>query len=202
MKLGILADIHEDVERLLLALQHFRGEGVEQVVLLGDVFDSGERLDETVRLLAEAGVIGVWGNHDLGLCHEPENGVRDHYAGPVLNYMQMLRPRLELEGCLFTHGLPFWDATDPVVYYLGEKPESAEGQARTFGVSDHAAFFVGHFHRWVAATPEGLLPWEGQTPLYLQPGQRYLVVVAAVCYGWSALLDTDRHFLEPVRLGR
>jgi predicted phosphodiesterase len=46
MKLGILADIHEDVERLHLALQHSRQEGVIQVVLLGDVFDTGQHLLE------------------------------------------------------------------------------------------------------------------------------------------------------------
>jgi hypothetical protein len=200
MKLGILADIHEDVERLHLALQHFRQEGVEQVVLLGDVFDTGQHLHQTVCLLAQAGVVGVWGNHDLGLCHEPERKVRERYAGPVLDYMRTLQPRLELAGCLFSHGLPHWDATDPVVYYLGERPETAEGRARSFAVSDHAAFFVGHFHRWLAATPLGLLPWDGHTRLRLQPGRRYLVVVAAVCDGWCAVLDTDGRSLEPVRL--
>src|SRR5262245_26709063 len=113
MKLGILTDIHEDVERLRLALQHFRQEEVEQVVLLGDVFDTGERLRETVSLLAGAKAVGVWGNHDLGLCHEPAMRVRERYAGPVLDFMRTLQPRLELAGCLFTHGLPHWDATDP-----------------------------------------------------------------------------------------
>ena len=73
MRLGIVADIHEDAEKLALALRRFRGEGVDRVVCLGDVaFALGSGLHETVALLADAGAVGVWGNHDLGLCHEPD----------------------------------------------------------------------------------------------------------------------------------
>ena len=200
MRLGILADIHEDVPKLTLALRHCRREGVRRVVLLGDVFDTGKNLRETVALLAEAGAVGVWGNHDLGLCHESEEWVRERYAGPVLDFMGTLRPRLELEGCLFTHGLPCWDATDPVVYYLGEGPESAEGLARSFGASDHPVSFTGHFHRWLVAKPQGRLGWDGSHPIVLPPDQRHLVVVAAVCDGWCAVFDTDSRELVPHRL--
>jgi hypothetical protein len=200
MRLGILADIHEDVPRLTLALQHLRREGVQQVVLLGDVFDTGRHLSETVALLAGAGAVGVWGNHDLGLCHEPAESVRQRYAGPVLAFLGALRPRLELAGCLFSHGPPCWDATDPVVYYLGDGPETPEGLAGSFGATDQATCFVGHFHRWLAATPEGPLPWDGSTPLLMRPGRRYLVAVAAVCDDWCAVFDTASRDLVPHRL--
>ena len=133
MRLGILADIHEDAPKLALALQRFRQEGVQQVVVLGDVvFEMGRHLHETIALLAEAGAVGVWGNHDLGLCHEPDERFKKRYAGPVFDFMQTLHPRLELEGCLFTHGLPYNDPTDPIAYYLGERPETAEGLAQQF----------------------------------------------------------------------
>ena len=200
MRLGILADIHEDVPKLTLALRHCRREGVQQIVLLGDIFDTGKRLRETVALLAGAKAVGVWGNHDLGLCHEPEDRVRERYAGPALDFMGTLLPRLELEGCLFTHGLPCWDATDPVVYYLGEGPETEGGQASSFGASAHAVLFTGHFHRWLAATPQGRLGWDGSSPITLPPEQRHLIVVAAVCDGWCAVYDTDSRELVPHRL--
>ena len=93
------------------------------------------------------GRVALWGNHDLGLCHETEDRVLERYAGPALDFMGTLRPRLELEGCLFTHGLPCWDATDPIIYYLGERPESPEGLRSSFGACDHAVLFTGHFHR-------------------------------------------------------
>jgi predicted phosphodiesterase len=200
MKLGLVADIHEDVERLALALDVLRRQSVDHIIVLGDVFDSGKRLPETVALLAHAGAVGVWGNHDLGLCQEPNERVRAKYAGPALDFLGTLRPRLELAGCLFTHGLPCWDATDPTVFYLGARPETAEGQVESFRAFSGRVAFVGHFHRWLAATPEGCLPWSGREPLLLDPGQRYLVVIAAVCDGWCAFFDTTRGGLTPCSL--
>jgi len=38
MKLGLLTDIHEQVDHLRSALDQFRQERVEQVVFLGDLF--------------------------------------------------------------------------------------------------------------------------------------------------------------------
>jgi hypothetical protein len=196
-----VADVHEDVERLSLALSLFRREGIDRVVFLGDLFAMGLRIAEAVSLLAAAGAVGVWGNHELGLCVEPDTRARVRYAGPVLDFMGTLHPRLEIEGCLFTHGLPHWDPADPAVYYLGARPETPEGRAATFAASGHRVLFAGHFHRWLAATPGGLLPWDGRGPLILRPGERYLVVVAAVCDGWCAVFNTASGELTPCPVG-
>ena len=59
MKLGMLADIHEQNVRLRSALERFRQDMVDQVVVLGDAFELGERIEETVRLLRQARAIGV-----------------------------------------------------------------------------------------------------------------------------------------------
>lgn len=72
MKIGILADIHECVIHLRSALQAFRENGVDQVVVLGDIFETGKYIDETVQLLRDVNAFGVWGNHDVGLSHEPD----------------------------------------------------------------------------------------------------------------------------------
>lgn len=200
MKIGLVADIHEDVEGLALALARLREEAVDRMVVLGDVFETGRRIAETVPLLADAGAVGVWGNHDLGLCHEPGEWARSRYAGPVLDYMRTLRPRLELNGCLFSHGLPCWDPTDPAIYYLGDRPETTEGLSACFAAAPQRVTFVGHFHRWLLATPEGCLDWDGSKPVVLEPGQRYLVVVAAIVDGWCAVFDTTNGRLVPCRL--
>lgn len=57
MRLVILANIHEDVRSLRLALDMFRRERSERVVVLGDVFQTGEENKETVQLLDEAGAV-------------------------------------------------------------------------------------------------------------------------------------------------
>jgi hypothetical protein len=96
--------------------------------------------------------------------------------------------------------LPCWDPTDPVIYYLGERPESAEGRRQSFEAVPHRVLFLGHFHRWLAATPHACLDWDGTKPLVLPPPERYLVVIAAVADGWCAVYDTEECRLEPHRL--
>lgn len=200
MRIGIVADIHEDIEALEQALAVLREERVAQVVVLGDLFYLGRCVTETVDLLAAAGAIGVWGNHDLGLCHEPETSLLARHPDRVSEFVRTLVPRLEVAGCLFSHGLPHWDATDPAAYYLGDPPESAAGRSDSFAASVCRVTFVGHFHRWLTVTPAGVLPWHGEKAILLQPGQRYLVVIAAVCDGWCAVYDSATSMLVPHRL--
>src|SRR5947207_12169567 len=107
MKLGIITDIHERNDHLQTALRLFRSKSVDQIVVIGDVFARGERIEETCRLLAEAKAVGVWGNHDFGLCFEPSEEVRAKYPVGVVDFMSSLRPRLDIDGCHFTHVEPW-----------------------------------------------------------------------------------------------
>jgi hypothetical protein len=54
MRIGILADIHEDVEDRSAALALLRREAVDQVVVLGDLFETGRRIGDPVALLPAA----------------------------------------------------------------------------------------------------------------------------------------------------
>ncbi len=51
MRLGILADIHEDLEHLRRALAVLQDQKVDRLVLLGDIFETGGRIEETVEVL-------------------------------------------------------------------------------------------------------------------------------------------------------
>jgi Icc-related predicted phosphoesterase len=55
MKLGLVADIHEEVDYLREALGLLRHEAVDQVVFIGDLVGMAIRLEETCRLLAGNG---------------------------------------------------------------------------------------------------------------------------------------------------
>ena len=57
--------------------------------------------------------------------------------------------------------------------------------------------FIGHMHRWLLGTPDGLLSWRGEEPLRLDSQTRYLVVVHAVSDGNCALFDTETNELVP-----
>ena len=203
MKLGLLADIHEDIENLRAALDRLRQDGVDRVVALGDVVAFGqevnsERVAETVRLLTEIGAVGVWGNHDFGFCCEPVDRIVREYAGPVLEFMGSLQPRLEIDGCLFTHIEPWLDPRNVDDLWYSDGPlDTAHRLARNFDAASNRVMFMGHLHDWRIATPTRVLDWRGNGPIRLADSDRYLVIVDALFKGRFATYDTTTGMLFP-----
>jgi hypothetical protein len=201
MKLGILADIHEQVDSLRRSLQVLEQQGVDQVVVLGDVYELGLRLEETVRLLEGAGAVGVWGNHDFGLCSDPTEEMRLRYGEHVVGAMGRLRPRLEIEDCLFTHIEPWLDPEKiEDLWWFEGPPDTPERAAQSFAAMPHRVMFVGHFHRWFLASTGEAAPWDGRTAITLNVAARYLVGVHAVVNGHCAVYDTVNTLLVPFDL--
>jgi len=202
VKVGLVTDIHEQVADLALALAQCDRRGVDKIICLGDVFQTGEAIHQTVSLLAQRNIAGVWGNHDFGLCSHPSafaSSRRIHYVGPVLDYLATFRPWLELDDCFFSHVEPWRDLNNVMgLWYLGGPPEAPEKAARSFDARGHRVMFTGHHHRWLVTTRERMLPWDGTRPIRLEPPERYLVVVAAVCEGFCAVYDTQSYELVPV----
>ena len=201
MLLGLLADIHEAVEPLREALALFARHGVEAVVVLGDICRMHRRLGETVALLREARAVGVWGNHDFGLCHDIGEDIRRRFAPSILEYMQTLRPTLVREDCLFTHVEPWLDPNDLVqLWYFDPAPQTMEEFARSFDAVPQRVLFSGHVHRWTVATPAGRVEWDAIAPIRLAPPGRYFVTVGAVVAGHAAMFETTTGDLMPLRL--
>jgi hypothetical protein len=197
MKLGLLTDIHEHVEFLQLALRRFERAGVDQIIVIGDIFEMGQRIDQTCRLLAAAGAIGVYGNHDFGLCSNPEAATWAKYPEGVLGYMTTLKPRLEIAGCYFAHVEPWLNPENMLdLWYFEGPPDDSQKLARIFNAVAHRHIFAGHFHEWLIATPERILGWLGYKPIVLDPG-RYFVTIGALCLGRYATFDTESFELVP-----
>jgi hypothetical protein len=199
MKIGILADIHESLANLRWAIDVLSLQGAERFVVLGDVFELGHRLKETVDLLTDVGAIGVWGNHDFGLCRDnPRPEDPERYGARVLSFMGSLQPRMEMDGCLFAHVEPWLDPEkfEDLCYFEG-LPETPDQLARSFAAVPNRIIFVGDFHRWLLSTPDGIRPWVGDRPIVLDAAHRYLVAVHAVYDGACALLDTGTNELLP-----
>src|ERR1043165_4489004 len=158
MKLGILADIHEHDKELRQAIGVLQEHGADRFVVLGDVFDRGKHIEETVRLLRDVAAVGVWGNHDIGLSFDPTEKVRQRYSATVLNFMGRLQPHLEIDGCLFTHVEPWLDPHKiEDLWEYHDSPDTPEKLARSFAAVPHRVLFMGHLHRWLLGTPQGLL---------------------------------------------
>ena len=145
MKLGLIADIHEQVELLHIALDHFRLEGVDRVVVIGDVFQAGKRIAETCRLLARARAIGVWGNHDYGICVSSPEEIRVRFSASIIGFMKSLRPELDLDGCYFAHVEPWLDPEEITDLWSFEGPPDSDGRLeRIFNAKPNRLMFAGH----------------------------------------------------------
>ncbi len=199
MKIGILADIHGHVHNLKAALARLEAEAVDEVVLLGDVIESARNACETVALLRSCRAVGVWGNHELGLCVDPDPQLRATYTEPVVDFFGTLKSRFEIDDLLFCHGLPSHDPTDPTSYYLGPRPDAERALDDSFASFPHRIMFVGHFHRWFAATPYVRFDWDGAAPIQFRAGERYLVIVHALLSGYFAIFDASKQQLTPWR---
>src|SRR5262249_19767415 len=147
MKLGLLADIHEHTKQLRKAIAVLQQTGADRFVVLGDVFETGKRMEETVRLLQQVRSVGVWGNHDVGLCFDPGDEVCQRYSAAVLDFMGSLQPHLEIDGCLFTHVEPWLDPFKVEdLWYFDGPPDSPEKLARSFAAGSHPLPFLRHPH--------------------------------------------------------
>ena len=202
MKLGILSDTHEQVDQLRNAIDLLRRHEADRFVVLGDTFDSGDRVEETIALLLDVGEIGVWGNHDFGLCVDQSDEIRQRYSTDALEFMSSLQPRLEIDGCLFTHIEPWLDPNkiDDLWYFEG-LPETQEKLNRSFAAMPHRVMFIGHYHSWLVGSTAGIFPWNGEKPVKLDATQQHLVVVNAVCHGYCAIFDTTNNELVPFSVG-
>ncbi|MCI0700923.1 MAG: metallophosphatase family protein [Planctomycetia bacterium] len=204
MRIGIVTDIHDEHLILARVLAELRSAGVDAIVSLGDTSDlhgKYEAVTEVTALLKQYEVVGVWGNHDHGLCRDVPPEARKRFPPAVFEYMSTLKPRMELGGCHFTHIEPWLD-TEKLedLWCFDGRPEDPDRLEKSFAAVPHRAIFLGHFHRWLAVTDRGRTEWDGSVPLHFEPDSRYLVVVGPLFRGDFAIIDTDRWVLEPRRL--
>jgi hypothetical protein len=204
MKLGLVTDVHNDATALALALAALERLGVDLYVTLGDTcdpFGPGDGLVDVATLLHARRAVGVWGNHDFVLCRDVPARYVARYAGtPVLDFMAGMLPSLAVGDCHFSHRELLGDPHDAAyLWSLEDEPaDLTELAVRSFAAVDQRLQFVGHYHRWWAATTAGSLDWSGDRPLEFDPRQRHFVVVAPVIGGWCGWLDTAAGVLLPV----
>jgi hypothetical protein len=206
VRLGLVTDIHNHAAELAAALAAFRDRGVDQVITIGDTCDAfgrGDGAAAVASLLDGCAAVGVWGNHDFTLCRDVSEAIRGRYPPVVLDVMARMGPRLVVGDCHFSHKESSVDPHDVAqLWDVSDRPPDLMELARlAFAAVGSRWQFVGHYHRWWAATPAGPVGWAGGEPLPFVPGQRYFVVVAPVCEGWCGILDTGQGRLEPLRCG-
>ncbi len=188
MRVGLLSDIHANLEALQTVLEHLEPQNLDALVCLGDFVGYGPDPNECVALLRPRLRAAVLGNHDQAAFGGRPISDFNLYAQTAMVWtMQVLAPdaraflaelpvRAELEGVLLVHGSP----RQPVDEYMFDTRTArasfvADGFRVAFiGHTHQPAVFVERNHR---VSARGLLP---EVPLSLQPTYRYIVNIGSV----------------------
>jgi len=65
VRIGIIADIHSNVQALEVVMNEMAGAGIDMVVCAGDIVGYGANPNECCRIVRESSAHAVMGNHDL-----------------------------------------------------------------------------------------------------------------------------------------
>lgn len=187
--IGVFADVHGAQKTLVNALADCRAAGVDQIALLGDLFDRQEQADRCASALADWPTIGVWGNHEREIVqHAAADGT---LAPATIGLLSGLAEELVIGDVCLMHEAAQWARTATLAR-LTRRPasdgaRSEAGQARIT--------FAGHTHHRAARDEHGPLD-VGRGVLTLAPTRRYLINPGALLVGqyaiWNRVTDAVR----------
>jgi predicted phosphodiesterase len=188
MRIGVISDVHANLEALDAVLAHLDGQAPDLLVCLGDFVGYGpdpnaciERLQPRLRAAVvgnhDQAAIGVRGIEDFNLYAQAAiTWTQRALADPARTFLRGLPLRLEVEGLLLVHGSPR-QPTDEYVH--DTRTARASLAADQFRIA-----LVGHTHQPVVfeeakrrTCARGLLP---EVPFRLDPTRRYIINVGSV----------------------
>lgn len=149
MRLGIVSDVHCDHAAVTRVLGELAGE-VDELWCAGDIVLQYRFCNLTTRLLREANVVAIQGNHDMVLVSEAGIGARQREGVDPTEVAWLAglpyEHRVEVDGVrvLMTHGSPWAPHGD----YLSARNEQWR-RADELGVD---ILITGHTHEPMAAT--------------------------------------------------
>lgn len=210
MRLGVLSDLHGNIEALDAVMKDLSGRSVEGIICLGDLVGYGPKPNEVVERVAELEIQSVVGNYDLAVAHpNAEEALARYLKTPVSDVArrtyEWTREKTAPETCAYLRDLPatFWieegDETFLFVHGSPEAPneyltpETGEGRlAELLRKTGATVLLAGHTHLPMARRVEGgvvLNPGSVGRPKDGDPRASYLI------------LDTEKGFrVEHIRV--
>jgi putative phosphoesterase len=153
VKIGIISDIHANLEGLERALALLQGQKVDTILCAGDLVERGENGDDVVRRIQEEGFPVVMGNHDH-LARSNQDYCLKHprrfpnypaLCEETFEYLDSLPPHLRfVEGekrLYLTHGAP-WDVEQYI--FVKQPPEQFK---RVLQEAEAEIVILGHTHQ-------------------------------------------------------
>jgi predicted phosphodiesterase len=188
MRIGVVSDIHGNLEALDAVLARLDGDAPDVLVCLGDFVGYGPDPNDCVDRLIPRLRTAVLGNHDQAaigarpiddfnlFAQEAIVWTQRVLAEGTRAYLGALGQRDELEGLLLVHGSP----RQPVDEYILDTRTARA----SFVVHEFRVALVGHTHQPAVFThsnnrvsARGMLP---EVPFVLRPTHRYIINVGSV----------------------
>lgn len=209
MTLGVLADVHANLQALEAALRFFDEQGVDGLLCAGDLVGYGPDPVACIDRLRGSGAVCVLGNHDLMVLGRlSEDGCTNPYApaalalarAEVLGDRRAWLDALPLEAragdVVVTHGA----LGDPERYVRGEDEARRQLGALAQHAPGAAVLVVGHTHRPLLVGGRSGEAGRPGGPVAPVPGEPWLLNPGSVGQArgeWRArarvaLLDLDR----------
>jgi diadenosine tetraphosphatase ApaH/serine/threonine PP2A family protein phosphatase len=189
MRLGIVSDIHANIEALTACFQAMDVDGVDRTVCLGDVVGYGASPNETCALIRSRVAHTILGNHDAAVAGRMDYSYYYHAARHALDlharqlqseHMDWLKalPYEVREGDVhFCHGSPL---NIEEFDYIFAKDQAA--QCMEIWPDMAALTLIGHSHlcKAFALSPEQGAHEVVAQKFELRPGWKYIVSVGSV----------------------
>jgi diadenosine tetraphosphatase ApaH/serine/threonine PP2A family protein phosphatase len=152
VKIGIISDIHSNLEALEVMLLRLEREGVERIYCLGDVVGYGANPNECLDKIRAVCQVCIMGNHDDALIGGTAIEYFNPYARAALEwttriitdenlaYLKSLPLTHVEDGLLLVHATP----AEPTAWSYILRPDDAEPHFRVMG--EGVTAFIGHSH--------------------------------------------------------
>ena len=157
MRVGVVSDVHNNVEALTYALDHLRD--CDLLLNLGDLVSDYVVDPRILALAREAGMLGIVGNHEKSILLHPGSQIRRALSSEVLDSLRALPAErsFSLDGrhVHVAHGAPWDDPRDYRCQYVIESDHST--LTRVAEATGADVVLLGHTHHAMAVQVDGTL---------------------------------------------
>jgi diadenosine tetraphosphatase ApaH/serine/threonine PP2A family protein phosphatase len=189
MRIGILSDVHSNLEALTETLAALEGERPDAILCLGDVVGYGASVNECCALVRKHAAVTLLGNHDAAVAgrmdysfyYDAARHALDWTAARIdpdhLEWLRSLPYMHRIENAGFSHGNPVDPQAYEYVFALEQARELVSHLSTLAEVS-----FVGHSHlcKAFALHPSGDVTEVVANRFGLRRGYKYVVSVGSV----------------------
>jgi len=211
-KIGLISDPHARATPVREALAIFAREQTDEIWCMGDIAGYGTELDETVRVLYEAGCLTVLGNHEFDYVrHTPQPA--DNLTWRYLHGLPRVLLRQEADTRIYmVHASPP-DSIDRGIRLLDEAGQISptaryEWETRLAGF-EHDILIVGHTHQvfaellgTVLVINPGSTCFNHSCAILVLPERKtrfYALSGASIIPSWNWALETGQKSSPPCR---